>query len=121
MGTVKLPFHNHFLPVCDDCKVVLAVFLPSCVEMLGRFVDFVVLSASCEGVAVDVVVTCCVVVFKGILLWAVTSSCVVCLLTEIVVVTVDCGNGAACFGVTLVVEGVFAVSSPKNSTQRIYF
>ena len=62
------PKHPHFLPVLDDWTVVLAVFLPSSAVLLGRLVVLEdVLTASCVvvSVAVDVVATCCVVVFTG--------------------------------------------------------
>lgn len=68
--------------------------------------------------AVDVVVTCCVVVFECGPLWAITgcpSSCD-CSSIEPVVVVVVVGWGESCFGVTRwTVGGVFAVSSPKKN------
>lgn len=77
------------------------------------------LTASCVLV-IDVVATCCVVVFECEPLCAVTGCPAVC---EPVVVAVGWGNATAaepCFGVTLAVEGVFAVSSPKKMTQKIH-
>lgn len=67
----------------------------------------------------DVVVSFCVVPFECEPLWVVTGCVVVsdCLWTGPVVAVVVWGNVTAAevsFGVTVVVEGVIAVSSPEN-------
>lgn len=110
------------LPVLDDCRVGLAVFLPRYAVLLSEFVVLEdVLTAPCVVVSivvVDVVVCCCVLMLESELLWAGTGCPAVYDSLSTVVVVVSWGNVTAaepCFGTTLcTTEGVFDASSPKR-------